>query len=300
MRNQTITRKQALAALAGIALAPAACARSASKSEIKVGSKNFTESLLLGEMYAQVLEHAGYSVARRLNLGSVEVVMNALQRGDIDVYPEYTGTALLVVLKLPPLFDRIRTYRTVKSEYERRFQLTWLDPAPMNDSQALATTVQVAAQYHLKNLSDLAREAPNLRLAAVPEFTNRPDGLAGLQRTYGGFKFKAIHYVAIGLKYKALIDRDVDVAVAFSTDGQIEADHLIVLADDKHFWPPYQAAPVIRDDALTRFPQSSAALNALAPLLTDGAMRQMNWLVDGQHQEPADVARTFLQSSGLI
>ena len=292
-----VRRSAALAAIAGLALAPAACARG---SAIKVGSKNFTEELLLGEMYAALLEKAGYRVDRRLNLGSVEVAMAALQRGDIDLYPEYTGTALLVVLKLPPITDRARTYATVKREYERRFRLSWLAPAPMNDSQALATTQAVAAKYGLRSLSDLAREAPKLRLAAVPEFVQRPDGLSGLQRVYGGFRFASIRYIAIGLKYKALLDGDVDVAVAFGTDGQIDADRLVVLQDDKHFWPPYQVAPVVRDDALQRFPGIASALNALAPAVTDAAMRRLNWRVDGNHEEPADVARDFLKSSGLL
>src|SRR5579864_4518251 len=276
MSQMRIGRAVALAGIAGLAVAPAACARRAAESTVKVGSKNFTEELVLGEMYAQLLEHAGYAVERRLNLGSVEVVMAALRRGDVDVYPEYTGTALLVVLKLPPQSDRNGTYRTVKTEYQRRYSLTWLDPAPMNDSQALATTPAVAARYGLRTLSDLSREAPRLRLAAVPEFTNRPDRLAGLQRAYGGFHFAAIRYIAIGLKYRALLDGDVDVAVAFGTDGQIDADHLVVLADDKHFWPPYQVAPVVRDDALVRFPKLAPALNAVAPMVTDAAMRRLN------------------------
>jgi osmoprotectant transport system substrate-binding protein len=212
-----IDRRSALIAIAGLAIAPAACSQSSPSAAIKVGSKNFTEALLLGEMYSQLLEHAGYRVDRRLNLGSVEVAMAALQRGDIDVYPEYTGTALLVVLKAPPISDRIKTYETVKTEYERRFHLTWLAPAPMNDSQALATTHAIAAKYGLKTLSDLARKASSLRLASVPEFTHRPDGLAGLQKAYGGFRFASIKYLPIGLKYKALLDGYVDVAVAFGT-----------------------------------------------------------------------------------
>ncbi len=292
-----IRRRTALAAVAGLAFAPVACTKRA--ATIRVGSKNFTEELLLGEMYAALLERAGYEVDRRLNLGSVEVAMAALQRGDIDVYPEYTGTALLVVLKLPPITDRVRTYETVKRAYEERFHLSWLAPAPMNDTQALATTPAVAERYGLRTLSDLAREAPKLRLAAVPEFVQRADGLSGLQREYGGFHFASVRYIAIGLKYKALLDGDADVAVAFGTDGQIDADHLVVLADDKHFWPPYQVAPVIRDDALVRFPQARRALDALSPHITDAAMRHLNWRVDGGHEEPADVARDFLTSVGL-
>jgi len=293
-------RRSALIAIAGLAIAPAACSHSGTSPAIRVGSKNFTEELLLGEMYAQLLVQAGYPVERRLNLGSVEVAMAALQHGDIDVYPEYTGTALLVVLKAQPITDRVKTYETVKDEYESRFHLTWLAPAPMNDSQALATTPAIAAKYRLKTLSDLARQAPSLRLASVPEFTHRPDGLAGLQKAYGGFQFASIKYIAIGLKYKALLDGYVDVAVAFGTDGQIDADHLVILEDDKHFWPPYQVAPVVRDDALTRFPKMQAALDALAPFVTDSAMRRLNWRVDGNHEDPADVARDFLQKSGLV
>ena len=295
-----ITRKRALAALgglAGLAFAPAAC--TPRTDTIRVGSKNFTEELILGELYAQTLEHAGYKVDRRLDLGSVEVAMEALQRGDIDVYPEYTGTALLVVLKMPPITDRRKTYETVKSAYRARFGLDWLAPAPMNDSQALATTTALAQRYHLRTLSDLAAAAPQLRLAAVPEFVQRADGIAGLRKSYGGFQFKSIRYVAIGLKYQALMDGDVDVAAAFSTDGQIEADHLVVLQDDKHFWPPYQVAPVVRYDAFAHFPKMAPALDALAPHITDDAMRTLNWRVDGGKEEPADVARDFLHSQGV-
>jgi len=293
-----IGRRGALTAIAGLALAPIACAHPAGAT-IKIGSKNFTEELILGELYAQTLEHAGLTVDRRLNLGSVEVAMAALQRGDIDLYPEYTGTALLVVLKLPPITDRVKTFETVKREYEKRFHLIWLKPAPMNDSQALATTSAVAVKYGLRTLSDLSRQAPKLRLASVPEFTDRPDGLAGLRKAYGGFQFASIRYIAIGLKYKALLDGDVDVAVAFGTDGQIGADHLVVLEDDKHFWPPYQVAPVVRDDALARFPSIRPTLDALAPHITDDVMRNLNWRVDGNHEEPADVARDFLGKTGL-
>lgn len=298
VRVGAISRRAALGALVGAALFPAACATRTGAS-IRAGSKNFTEELILGEMYAQTIEHAGYAVDRRMDLGSIEVVMAALQRGDVDVYPEYTGTALLVVLKMAPIGDPQKAYETVKHAYAQRFGLAWLDRSPMNDSQALATTPQVASKYGLRTLSDLARQAPQLRLAAVPEFIERPDGIAGLRKVYGGFDFKSVKYVAIGLKYQALLDGDVDVTAAFSTDGQIGADHLVVLVDDRHFWPPYQVAPVVRDDAMTRFPRMAPALNALAPHITDAAMRTLNWRVDGNKEEPADVARDFLRSTGL-
>jgi len=221
-------------------------------------------------------------------------------RGEIDIYPEYTGTALLTQLKRAPLHNRVAVYQAVKREYQERYHLTWLDPAPMNDTQALATTAPTAQRLNLFTLSECARLAPQLRLGAVPEFTDRPDGLPGLQKAYGGFHFASIKLFDIGLKYAALRQGEVDVVVAFGTDGQIDAYHLIVLDDDKHFFPPYQVAPVVRNDALARFPIIAGALNPLAPHLTDATMRHLNWRVDGNHEEPADVAAEFLASIGLV
>ena len=268
---------------------------------VAVGSKNFTESELLGELYAQLIEDNGHPVRRRLDLGGTDIAMAALRRGEIDVYPEYTGTALLVVLKSQPQGDAVQTFDFVKSEYERLYGLTWLDPAPMNDTQALATTRALAARFGLRTLSDVAAKAPQLRLGAVPEFAKRSDGLPGLQRAYGGFNFKSIRLVDIGLKYKALLDGDVDIVVAFGTDGLIVADDLVVMQDDKHFFPPYQVAPVIRQDALKARPELAAILNRAAPLLTDTVMRTLNNQIDGpQKREPAEVAQDFIKAHGLI
>ncbi|MBV8282985.1 MAG: quaternary ammonium transporter, partial [Candidatus Eremiobacteraeota bacterium] len=201
VRDGRISRRRALAAIGALALVPAACAR---RPTVKVGSKNFTEELILGEMYAALLEHAGLPVERRLDLGSTQVVMPALARGDVDLYPEYTGTALLVVLKQPPLSDRRAVYSVVKAEYAKQFDLVVLDPAPMNDTQALATTRVLAAKYGLRTLSDCSHAAPKLRLGAPHEFLKRPDGLPGLIKAYGGFAFAGVVLDDIGLKYKAL------------------------------------------------------------------------------------------------
>jgi osmoprotectant transport system substrate-binding protein len=282
--------------LCGLALT--ACGKRA--ASIGIGSKNFAEELLLGEMYARLLEHASLPVQRKLNLGGTNIAMASIMRGEIDVYPEYTGTALLTQLKRAPLRDRAAVYKTVQREYQKLYNLTWLDPAPMNDTQALATTGQIAQRLHLYTLSECARLAPQLRLGAVPEFTDRADGLPGLQKAYGGFHFGSVKLIDIGLKYKALLQGEVDVVVAFGTDGQIDADHLVVLDDDKHFFPPYQVAPVVRNDTLARFPAIASALNPLAPHLTDTTMRHLNWRVDGKHEEPADVAADFLASIGLV
>ncbi|MBC5809452.1 MAG: quaternary ammonium transporter, partial [Candidatus Eremiobacteraeota bacterium] len=203
-------------------------------------------------------------------------------------------------LKLKPVPDARAIYQTVKREYAKRYDLVWLAPAPMNDTQALATTRAVAEKYRLRTLSDLSKAAPQLRLGAIPEFTKREDALPGLQRAYGGFAFKSVKLFDIGLKYKALETGQVDVVVAFGTDGQIAADRLVVFVDDKHFWPAYQVAPVVRRATLEKHPEIATALDALAPLLTDDVMRGLNLQVDGAKREPADVAREFLTSHKLV
>ncbi|MEA2721682.1 MAG: osmoprotectant transport system substrate-binding protein [Candidatus Eremiobacteraeota bacterium] len=286
-------------ALAILAAAPFAVSCGGGDA-VKVGSKNFTEELILGELYAQSLEHAGLRVARKLNLGTTDIAMAALGRGEIDLYPEYTGTALLNVLHLPPESDPKKAYTTVKDAYAQKFALVWLDPAPMNDTQALATTQAVAGRYALGTLSDLAAKANELRLGAVPEFLTRADGLPGLKKRYGGFAFKQIKTVDNGLKYQALEHGDVDVIIAFSTEGQLKADSLVVLEDNKHLFPSYAVAPVVRKALLDAKPDVPKALNALSPLLDNDVMQNLNLQVDGpQKREPADVARDFLKQHGL-
>jgi len=266
----------------------------------KIGSKNFTESLLLGELYAQLLENGGLHVRRRLDLGGTDIAMEALRRGEIDLYPEYTGTALLVVLKAALHGDPAQTFAYVKQQYASQFGLTWLTPAPMNNTEALATTRAIATRYGLRTLSDVAAKARQLRLGAVPEFVKRPDGLPGLKRVYGGFAFKDVRLVDFGLKYQALLDGDVDIVVAFGTDGAIAADDLVVMRDDKHLFPPYNVAPVVRTATLQARPAIATILDRVAPLLTDSVMQSLNEQIDGPaKQEPADVAAAFIKQRGL-
>ena len=292
-----LTRARALALL-GSTTVLSACGRGR-RSAVAVGSKDFTEELLLGEMYAQILERGGLRLERKLDLGGTQVAMEALERGDIDLYPEYTGTALIAVLKLRPAHDAAVNYATVKTAYRKRYDLVWLAAAPMNDTQALATTQAIARRYRLVTLDDLSRAAPELRLGAIPEFTAREDGLPGLQRAYGGFHFKDVKLFDIGLKYAALLSGAVDVVVAFGTDGQIALHQLHVFVDDKHFWPAYQVAPVVRAQTLAAHPEIATRLDRLAPLLSDEVMRALNAQVDGQAREPADVARAFLSAHRL-
>ncbi|HEX3672092.1 MAG TPA: glycine betaine ABC transporter substrate-binding protein [Candidatus Cybelea sp.] len=282
-------------ALALIAAAPlAGCAFD--PSAIRVGSKNFTESFVIAEIYAQSLESAGMRVARLFNLGSTQIAIAALERGNIDLYPEYTGTALIDVLHLPPINSSRNAYAVVSKAFAKRYGAVWLTPSPMNDSQALATTHAIAARHRLATLSDVARAAPALRLATIQEFLARPDGLPGLQHFYGGFDFREVRTYDIALKYRALLEGKADVASAFSTDGAIASDGLLVLRDDRHFWSAYNVAPVVRAATLAARPQIARVLDAVSPRITDRAAQALNAAVENDQADPADVAAGFLRS----
>jgi osmoprotectant transport system substrate-binding protein len=286
------------------ALMLSACAPSTAGSagNVIVGSKDFTEEFIVAEMYAQLLENSGFKVEKKLNLGGTPIAQEAILNGDIDLYPEYTSTGLLTILKLSPIKDAQEIYNTVKKGYEEKFNLTWLAPSPYNNTQALAMKKDVAAQYNIKTFTDLSKKAPELVLGAPAEFFEREDGLKGLQQAYGGFNFKDEKQLGTGsLRYQALLDGQIDVVVAFGTDGAIKGYDLLLLVDDLTFYPIYNVAPVIRMDTLKKYPQIEKILDDFAPLLTDEVMSGLNWQVDGpEGKEPADVARAFLVEKGLI
>lgn len=287
----TISRGRALAFIASAPLL-AACGMQA--NTIRVGSKNFTESFVIAEIYAQALEGAGLHVQRRFNLGSTQIALAAMRRGDVDLYPEYTGTALIDVLHLAPIRDPHVLYATVAREFLKRYGFVWLQPSPMNDSQALATTRAIASRERLATLSDLAPKASSLRLATIQEFLSRADGLPGLQRAYGGFTFREIRTYDIALKYQALLEGKADIASAFTTDGAIATDQLVVLRDDRHLWPPYNVAPVARNAVLVAQPRIQRVLDGISPAITNLAAQKMNAAVESAHRDPADVASAFL------
>ena len=302
----------------GLSLAPGAVAQA---GPIRVGSKDFPEEIIIGEMYALLLEGAGLQVERKLNLGGTAVAHQALVSGDLDVYPEYTGTGLLVVLQkqlsdvpglgsatpvagaTPAAADAVdAVYQYVKSEYQAQFNLVWLDQTPMNDSQALAVTRQFADEHGLTAISQLVALASTVDLvfSAPVDFEEREDGLKGLRATYGDFP-ATVNGVAPGIKYQALLDGDANVVLAFSTDAEIAINDLVVLEDDKGLWPPYHVAPVVRQEALDANSQLAPALNALAPLLTTEQMTSLNARVVGDEKaDPAAVAKDFLTQQGLI
>ncbi len=265
-----------------------------------VSSKDFTESFILGEMYASVLENAGIKVQRKLNLGGTPVAQAGLLSGQIDLYPEYTGTALLTVLKLPQNNDPKQVYDAVAQAYKNKFNLVWLKPSPMNSTNVMAVMRAVAQRYGIKTISDLIAHASNLRIVTPPEFLQREDGLPGLKKLYGNFDFKQVVTVDPGLRYKAIASGQADAILAFSTDGELTVMDLVPLKDDRKFYPPYQVAPVVRASVLAAHPAMAGALNALAPKITDETMRRLNYEVNGKQREPADVAQEFLRQAGLL
>jgi osmoprotectant transport system substrate-binding protein len=289
----TLSRLRALALISAM---PALARCAFDPSRLRVGSKNFTESFVIAEIYAQALEAAGMHVERLFNLGSTQIAIAAMQRGNVDLYPEYTGTALIDVLHRAPISDPHEAYSVVARLFRERYGIVWLAPSPMNDSQGLATTRDVAARERISDLSDVARAAPRLRLATIQEFLARPDGLPGLQRFYGGFRFRDVRTYDIALKYSALTEGKADVASAFTTDGAIATDSLVVLRDDRRFWSAYNVAPVVRAQTLAARPQIARVLDSVSPGITDRAAREMNAAVEHGQQDPADVAAAFLRS----
>jgi osmoprotectant transport system substrate-binding protein len=295
MRMRRLSWVVALALAAALA---GAGGESSAAGSLRIGSKNFTEQVILGELYARALEARGTKVERKLNLGGTLIAHRALVGGEIDLYPEYTGTALLNILKAERMTDAAAVYEKVKGHYEREFKVTWLQPAPLNNTYVLVVRPETAAQHGLKTLSDLARVSKRLKLGAGAEFRDRQDGIPGLRATYG-MEFAEDRQFATPLKYEALRQKRVDVVSAFATDGQIGAYQLVSLVDDKRLWPPYNVAPVIRMQALQDHPQVAPVLNQVNALLTDRVMSELNFRVDGKKEEPKDVARDFLQKHGV-
>ena len=267
-------------------------------AQVRVGSKNFTEQFIVAELYAQALEAAGIKVERKINLGGTLIAHKALEEKQIDLYPEYTGTMLLAVLKAEPMTDRKAVYDKVKAEYAAK-GLVVLNEAPMNNSYDMVVRPETAAQYKLETLSDLAKVSKELRLGAGPEFRDRKDGLPGLKAKYG-IEFKEDLQMAIGLRYQALANKQIEVVNGYSTDGMISALKLKRLKDDKSLWPPYYLAPVVRKDALDANPKIAEVLNQVSALLNETNMAEMNYKVDGDKEEPKDVARAFLKVKGIV
>ena len=286
--------------LLGAALALLAACSPPGRGRISIGAKNFTEQLILAELVAQHLEaRTGLTVVRRSNLGGTLICHQALKAGEIDLYVEYTGTALTAILDQKPSGDPGEVYRRVKEAYGEQFDLEWTEPLGFNDTFAIVVRGEDARRYGLKTISDAAPRTPEWRAGFGYEFMERPDGFAGLAATYGLAFGQPPRTMELGLLYRALVEKQVDLVAGNSTDGVIAANDLVVLADDRRYFPPYEAAPVVRRAALARHPALRAALAELGGKIDEAAMRAMNAAVDGEHRDPKEVAQEFLAGAGL-
>jgi len=289
-------------------VAAAACLLSAAlggcgkqSEKIVVGSKNFTEQKILGHMFADLIEaHTDLAVERRVGLQGTLVCFNALKEGDIHLYPEYTGTGLTAILEEPVISDPDEAYAHVKSEFERRWGLTWLEPLGFNNTYTLTMRGDQAEELEITRISDLRDHAEELKAGFDHEFMSRPDGYEPLREAYG-FRFTQEPVeLDPGLMYRAIADRRVDVIDGFATDGRIPAFDLVILEDDQGFFPPYYAAPLVRQEVLAAHPEMAEALNRLAGKIDSAAMAQLNYEVDENHRSPREVALEFLRAQGLV
>lgn len=293
----TMTRRFALGAVLACSLLTA-CGRG--RRTIVVGSKNFTEQVILGELLAQRLERStGLRVERRFFLAGTYICQQALVEGRIDTYVEYTGTALTAVLKIPVDRDPKRVFEEVKHEYASRFGIFVLDPLGFDNTFAIVIRGETARRLKLHTISAAARYSSKWRAGFGYEFMERPDGFHGLVQTYHLTFAEPPRIMDLGLLYRSLLEKQVDLVAGNSTDGLIAARDLTILEDDKHYFPPYQAVPLVRSETLKRHPEVRQALKQLAAKISEEEMRRMNYAVDGEHRDPADVVREFLRSKHL-
>lgn len=272
-----------------------------SDKTIVVGSKNYSEQLVLGNILEQLIEDkTDINVETSLNLGGTQIAFNALKSGSIDLYVEYTGTAYVSLFNINDgNTNTEEVYNTVKDRFEKDLNLKLLKPIGFNNTYAMATTKEIAEKYNLTKVSDLQSISEKLLAGPTIEFANREDGLIGLNKAYD-IKFKDVKPVDGGLRYTALINGESDIIDAFTTDGLIDKFDLTILEDDKSFFPPYYAAPLIRMDTLEKYPELEEVLNMLAGKITDEKMRKVNYEVDVNGRDPKIVANEFLVNEGLI
>jgi osmoprotectant transport system substrate-binding protein len=273
---------------------------------IIVGSKNFTEQYILGNMYAEALDANGFNAETKLNLGSEQIADKALQNGQIDLYPEYTGTSLVAIVPYKgnpaDLNSPKDTYEAAKKLYAKRDPAdTMLTPAPFNNTYGIFVRKSVAEEKGITNLDQLAKESKDLTFISYSEFQNRSDGYKNMQKNYPALDFGKIEIVnQLGLRYTGLENGEGDVGVGFTTDGQLTSDQLVVMEDPKSIWPFYYPAPVVRSDVLEKYPKIEKVLNSVNSKLDVDTMRELNGKVDLEQEDPEDVAEEFLKKEGIV
>ena len=277
-------------------LCVAALAVSCGKTDrIVIGSKNFTEQVILGELLAQQIERTTHlTVERRLNLGGTFICHQALVAGQIDAYVEYTGTALTTILKKPVSTDAKQVFDTVRKEYQDQFKIEWTEPLGFNNTFVIVVRGDDAQKLNLKTISDVAPFSGKWVAGFGYEFIEREDGYPGLSKLYNLHFPAAPRVMDLGLTYRALASGQVDVIAGNSTDGLIDTLHLLALEDDRHYFPPYDAVPLLREEVARKHPEVRKAFAALASKITESDMRKLNYQVDGEHRDVAAVVREFL------
>lgn len=287
--------KIAVAAVLVIIIGAVAVKGTTTQSPIVIGAKNFTENQILGNIYAEMIERdTKYKVKTELSLGGTQIAFSALQKDKIDMYVEYTGTGLVNILKEPVDNDPEKVFNTVKKEFDSKYHLTWLDQLGLNNTYALAVRQDIADKYSLNSISDLAKISSNLIIGTTMEFSERVDGLKGLKEKYN-LTFKDEKKMDSSIRYTAIDANEIQVVDAFTTDGMIKALNLKILKDDKNYFPPYYAAPLISEKLLTKYPELKVELNKLSGKITDDIMMELNYEVDKLGKDPKDVAHEFLE-----
>jgi len=313
VKNKTMLIRAVTALLVTALLAvTAACGGGAGGGEggggpsVSVGSKKFTEQILLGEMYAQAFEDEGYNVKRELNLGSEQVMDKSLQDGTIDVYPEYTGTAYVAILKKPPeSYPKTakETYEQVAKFYKNRKDtpMQMLQPAPFENNYGIVMLTKEADKLGIDTLDDLAAKSDQLVFSSYSEFQNRSDGYENMKQNYPKLDFKDIKIVNdLGIRYKALAEGEADVGIGFTTDGQLASPKLKVIEDTKNIWPKYYPAPVVTQEFLDKNKDAKKILNEVSASLDAQKMRELNGAVDLEQEDYEDVAQQHLEEAGVI
>ena len=272
------------------------------KHDLRIGSKDATESVIIGNMLSDLIEaKTDLKVERKLALGGTMIAFEALRSGEIDLYPEYTGTGYSTILKnkLRPGFTPDEMYTLVKQQMRDTHQIELLESCGFNNTYVLAVTQATAAKYHLKTMTDLTRVSHNLRFGWSPEFAARDDGLPGIEKTYG-MTFKSVNNFSGTLMYTAITSDNVDVITAFSTDGLLQKYDLVLLEDDKNFFPPYYMLPFVNGKTNAEYPEIAQALSVLSSAIDDATMQKLNYEVVEKGRDRAEVARTFLLERGLV
>ena len=280
-------------------LALAACGGGSSSDESKsvvVGSKDFTENEIVAEIYALALEDAGFTVERKMNIAG-SVVHTSITSAEIDIYPEYTGTGLISILGMEAMTDQNEVYNTGIEAYAEQFNITWLDYAEANDGQGLFISKKASDEFGITNISQLQANADKLRFCSQGEFDEREDGIPGLAKLYGPFNWKSSKIYDNGLKWEVVDNDEADAAPAYTTEARLtETDKFVLLDDDKHMWPPYNLAPIVRNEVLDQYPEIAEVLNAVSAKLDTETVTQLNAKVDIDGEDYDDVAEEFYES----